>query len=85
MGGLILLGSLKSCEASVVRYGDGSATVELRIREVKRRILFVKGKPTASDSSEAFTFSRKGDVVTVRFGDEPTESYMIPDALVYGG
>ncbi len=73
------------CEAFVIRRGfDGAATVEVRgPNGFKRRILFVKGDPVASDSQDPMTFSRKGDVSVVKFGAD--ESAEIPDALVRGG
>jgi hypothetical protein len=37
----------------------------------------------ASDSSETMTFTRQGDVTTVKF--ESDESYEIVDALIIGG
>lgn len=73
------------CDASVVRRGtDGTGTVELRPKGqgTPRRILFVAGKPVASDATEAMTSSRKGDDTLVSIGDE---RYTIPDALVIGG
>jgi hypothetical protein len=75
----------QTCEAGVTRRGfDGTATVEIpQENSVPRRILFVKGKPVASDSSDPLTFTRRGDVTTVKLGDE--ERYEIPDALVAGG
>ena len=75
----------QSCDASVVRRGrDGTATVDVRGRDgYRRRILFVAGKPVASDSTDALGATRKGDVTIVSFGtDERSE---IPDALVTGG
>ena len=72
------------CEAFVIRRGiDGTATVEIPTTGVKRRILFVGGKPVASDSSEKMTVTRQGDVTIVTF--ESGESYEIVDALVIGG
>jgi hypothetical protein len=75
----------QQCEAFVIRRGfDGTATVEIpQENSVPRRILFVKGKPVASDSSDPLTFTRQGDVTTVKLGGD--ESYEIPDALVGGG
>jgi len=75
----------QECEAFVIRRGfDGTATVEIRgANAAKRRILFVKGKPVASDSQDPVTFSRKGDLSIVRFGTD--ERYEIPDALIVGG
>ena len=75
----------KECEAFVIRRGfDGTATVEVRWGAgMKRRILFVKGKPVAADAAEALAVERRGDVSVVRFADD--ESFEIPDALVSGG
>jgi hypothetical protein len=72
------------CEGFVTRRGhDGTATVEVRSQGITRRILFVKGKPVASDSSQPMMASRKGDVTVVKF--ESGEFYEIVDALVIGG
>jgi hypothetical protein len=72
------------CEAFVIRRGvDGTATVEIPSKGIKRRILFVKGKPVASDSSEKMTVTRQGDVTTVKF--ESGEYYEIVDAMIFGG
>jgi hypothetical protein len=75
----------RQCEAFVIRYGfDGTATVEIpQENSVPRRILFVKGKPVASDSSDPLTFTRQGEVTTVRLGD--AERYEIHDSLLTGG
>ena len=75
----------RECEAFVIRRGfDGTATVEIPQPGVgRRRILFVKGKPVASDSADPLTFTRQGDVTTVKLGAD--ERYEIPDALVAGG
>jgi len=75
----------QQCEAFVIRRGfDGTATVEIpQENSVPRRILFVKGTPVASDSPDPVTFTRQGDVTTVKLGAD--EWYEIPDALVTGG
>ncbi|MGV0951637.1 MAG: hypothetical protein ACOYB3_13275 [Azonexus sp.] len=75
----------RECEAFVIRRGfDGTATVEVRWGEgLKRRILFVKGKPLAADSPEVLTAARSGDVSIVSFGSD--ERYEIPDAFLSGG
>lgn len=74
------------CDASVIRrVGNGNATVDLKAGRLVRSVLFVAGKPAASDSYEAFSFERKGDMTIIRFGDEPSEEYSIPDALIFGG
>ena len=72
------------CEAFVIRRGtDGTATVEIPSNGIKRRILFLQGKPVASDSSEKMTVTRKGDVTTVKF--DSGEYYEIVDAIIFGG
>ncbi len=72
------------CEGFVTRRGhDGTATVEVRSQGTTRRILFVQGKPVASDSSQPMTASRKGDVTVVKF--ESGEFYEIVDAMIFGG
>jgi len=74
----------QQCEAFVIRRGvDGTATVEIPSKGIRRRILFVKGKPVASDSSETMTVTRKGDVTVVKF--ESGEYYEIVDAMIFGG
>jgi len=75
----------RECEVFVIRRGfDGTATVEIpQPGAGRRRILFVKGKPVASDSADPLTFARQGDVTTVKLGAD--ERYEIPDALVAGG
>jgi hypothetical protein len=75
----------RECEAFVIRRGvDGTATIEIPLpNSLMRRILFVKGKPVASDSPEPLTFTRREDVTTVKLGAD--EWYAIPDALVVGG
>jgi len=76
---------LTECEAFVIRRGfDGTATVEIpQENSVPRRILFVKGKPVASDSPFPVTYSRRDDRTIVTFDTD--ERYEIPDALVFGG
>jgi hypothetical protein len=75
----------QECDAFVVRRGaGGTATVEIpQAASGRRRILFVKGQPVASDSTDPLTFTRQGDVTTVKLGAD--ERYEIPDALVTGG
>lgn len=78
----------RDCEAFVTRRGfDGTGTVEISgAGPVKRSILFVKGKPVASNAPAAtdpMTFEHRGDTAVVRFGSE--ERYEIPDALLTGG
>jgi len=74
-----------ACQAFVIRRGrDGTATVEVRgANGLVRRVLFVKGTPAASDSTEALTSTRQGDLTTVRVGAD--ERFEIPDALLTGG
>jgi len=75
----------QECDAFVVRRGGGgTATIEIpQAASGRRRILFVKGQPVASDSTDPLTFTRQGDVTTVKLGTD--ERYEIPDALVAGG
>jgi hypothetical protein len=74
----------EQCDGFVIRRGvDGTATVEIRSKTVTRRILFVKGKPVASDAPGAMTVARQGDVTTVKF--ESGEFYEIVDAMIFGG
>jgi hypothetical protein len=75
----------RQCEAFVIRRGlDGTATVEIaQPNSGTRLILFVQGKPVASDSQDALSFSRRGDVTVVKLGTD--ERYDVPDALVTGG
>lgn len=72
------------CDAGVVRRGrDGTATVELRgANGLLRRLLFVGGKPGASDSAQTLGTQREGDTTRVTVGD--SERYDIPDALIGG-
>ena len=73
-----------ACEAGAVRYGGGDASVELRgAGGYLRRILFLDGKPAASDALTPMEWSRRDGAVEVRFGRE--ESVEVPDALVLGG
>jgi hypothetical protein len=77
----------RECDAFVVRRGfDGTATVDIVSGSAeKRSILFVKGKPVASNAPamDALSSERKGDVTVVKLGT--TERHEIPDALVTGG
>jgi hypothetical protein len=75
----------QQCEAFVIRRGfDGTATVEIKQEgKVKRRILFLNGKPVASDSFESMAVTRQSDVTTVKF--DSGELYEIVDALIFGG
>jgi hypothetical protein len=74
----------QQCEAFVIRRGvDGTATVEIpQANAGKRRILFVQGKPVASDATGPLTVTRKGELSVVTLGSD--ERYEIPDVLVIG-
>ena len=81
--------TIRECDVYVVRRGfDCTATVELRWKggndqTLVRRILFVKGKPKASDVPQAMSFTRDERGWRVSFdGDEHFE---IPEPLVNGG
>jgi hypothetical protein len=74
------------CNAFVIRRSfDGTATVDIPGSAEKRSILFIKGRPVASNAHamDALTSERKGDVTIVKLG--ASERYEIPDALVAGG
>jgi hypothetical protein len=76
----------RECEAFVIRRGiDGTATIDIPGSGEKRSVLFVKGKPVASNAQamDALGFERKGDVTILKLGT--SERYEIPDALVTGG
>ena len=75
----------RECEALVIRRGfDGTATVEVRWNERgKRRILFVKGVPTASDVPQQMKFTRTERGWEVVFNGD--ERFEIPEPLVMGG
>lgn len=76
----------RECDAFVIRRGfDGTATIDIPGSAGKRSILFVKGKPTASNAQamDALTSERKGDVTIVKLG--ASERYEILDALIAGG
>ena len=78
--------TLRDCDAFVIRRGfDGTATIDIPGNAGKRSILFVKGKPAASNAQamDALASERKGDVTIVKLGAD--ERYEIPDALVTGG
>ena len=75
----------RECDALVIRRGfDGTATIDIPGRAGKRSILFLKGKPTASNAQamDALTFERRGDVTIVKLGT--SERYQIPGVLVTG-
>lgn len=74
----------ESCKAGVIRRSpEGSATFEAVAKSgLKRRVLFVKGRPVASDANEPLSSSRDGDKTIVKVGDE---RYEVPDPLVTGG
>jgi hypothetical protein len=75
----------QECDAFVIRRGfDGTATIEIpQENSVPRRILFVKGKPVASDSPYPVTSSRRDDITIITFDTD--ERYEIPDAFIFGG
>lgn len=75
---------LTSCDAGVIRRGkDGTATLVMKMKGFTRSILFVKGKPVASDSSEEMKSAKKADLTTITFGDN-SEVYEIRDVFVTG-
>jgi hypothetical protein len=74
-----------ACDAGVIRRGrDGTATVEVRgPNQLLRQILFVAGKPVASNSAQPMTARRDGDTTVVDVDGQ--ERYDIPDVLLTGG
>ncbi|MFZ9560747.1 MAG: hypothetical protein ACO273_00515 [Burkholderiales bacterium] len=73
------------CDANVICCGQGGTGTVVVVWPggFKRNLLFVKLQPMASDSREAMTYTREGDVTAVSLGKE--ERFEIPDALVAGG
>jgi hypothetical protein len=74
------------CDAFVIRRGfDGTATVDIPAGAEKRSILFIKGRPVASNAQamDVLTAEREGDMTIVKLG--ASERYEIPDALITGG
>lgn len=76
--------NLTSCDVGVIRRGlDGTATVQVRWPQGVRHILFVKGKPIATDSAQPITNAKTQDMNKVTIGGD--EVFDIPDALLTGG
>jgi hypothetical protein len=73
------------CDANVICRGQGGTGTVVVVWPggFKRNLLFVKLQPMASDSREAMTYTRQGDVTAVSLGKG--ERFEIPDALVAGG
>lgn len=73
------------CDANVICRGQGGTGTVVVVWPggFKRNLLFVKLQPMASDSREAMTYTREGDVTAVSLGKG--ERSEIPDALVAGG
>lgn len=76
---------LRRCDIHIIRRGfDGSGTIEVNWPDgMKRNILFVRGNPLATDSRDAMTYARKGEVTVVYVGKD--EQVEIPDVFVTGG
>ena len=76
------------CDFGVTRTGNGDATVVITQPDGRKRtIVFVGGRATGADISQAdgnvaFSVQREGDLNMIRVGDE---RYEIPDAAVAGG
>lgn len=76
--------NVTSCDTGVIRRGlDGTATVQVRWPQGLRHILFVKGKPFATDSAQSITSTKTEDMNKVTIGGD--EVFDIPDALLTGG
>lgn len=76
---------VRRCDIYIIRRGfDGSGTIEVNWPDgLKRNILFVRGDPLATDSRDAMTYARKGEVTVVYVGSD--ERVEIPDVFVTGG
>lgn len=75
------------CAFGVRREGNGSGWVQVtRPNGAKRTIFFEKGKAIRFDESEAdrapFSARKEGDETIVQIG---SETYVIPDAIIFGG
>jgi len=77
--------NLKRAEATVIRRGNGSATIIITAGTITRTLLFVHGKLRAHDSRESFTVTTDVDELIVRFGDRPSEEYTVHEGMVFGG
>lgn len=80
-------GGARDCEFGVIRVGNGSAAVTIRKPNgALRTIVYRQGSPFGYDQDVkrpvAMTWRRQGDDTTVRIGQE---TYVIPDAVVFGG
>jgi hypothetical protein len=76
---------LGRCEAGVMRFGDGEATVGITLLGGGRRHIYVQGaRATSSDSpTDGFPAPKDGDLNSITVGGK--ERYEFPDALVTGG
>jgi len=71
------------CFFGVVREGPGNAGVWVALGDgTERQILFEGGAPVVTNSADALSFEKTGDLFVVRVGDERFE---IPEAVVNGG
>jgi hypothetical protein len=82
-----LIGRFKQCQQGVIRLGGGTASVTIRKPDGTRRtITFNRGTPVGYDQDlvrpVAMTWSKLSYQTTVRIG---LETYVIPDAVVFGG
>lgn len=80
-------GAIRDCAFGVIRIGNGSAAVTIRKPDgTARTIVYRQGSPIGYDQDikrpVAMKWSRRGDETTVQIG---RESYVIPDAAVFGG
>ena len=82
-----LIGPLGDCNYGVIRQGSGSAAIVVsKLDGRSRTIVYRQGTPIGYDQARGeparLTWTRQGDEITVRIGNE---RYVIPDAAVYGG
>lgn len=80
-------GRILQCQQGVIRLGNGSASVTIRKPDgSKRTITFNKGMPVGYDQDVIgpmpMTWTKQNYQTTVRIG---VETFIIPDAIVWGG
>lgn len=82
----VVPGVNRGCQFGVIRLGPGAADVTVMIPNgISRRISFRNGQAVGADSGPAggaFGARRNGDETIVQMGGE---TYVIPDAVVFGG
>ncbi len=73
----------RPCPFGVIREGSGNAGIWIALGNgEERHILFERGEPVATNTSDTVIFEKANDLFVVRIGDE---RYEVPEAVVYGG